>query len=312
MATPLNSDRLGGLIAAVATPLDGRGAIDDARFAEHCRWLMDRGCHGLTPFGTSGESTAFSVAERRTGLDRLIQAGIPAACLVPGTGATAAPDAIELTRHAVERGCAGVLLLPSFYWKEQPDEYVFRFFAEVVEGVADPRLRLYLYQIPQLTAVPIRIAAIRRLRDRYGAVVAGLKDSSGDLAGTIAYIRELPDLAIMTGSEEHIPDVLKAGGTGTICGLANLIPSALREIVDRPEGAKTADIVAGIKEIVDAVFRQPVIPALKYATGIYRNDPNWRAVRAPLVALTASQGSALTRDLGACRMAPAGRAAAAQ
>src|SRR2546421_4771488 len=54
-------------------------------------------------------------------------------------------DTVRLTAHAMKAGCAGVLMLPPFYYKGVSDEELFRSFAEVIERVGDRRLRGHLY-----------------------------------------------------------------------------------------------------------------------------------------------------------------------
>ena len=42
-----------GVIAPVLTPFGEDGAPDLDRFVEHCEWLLEDGCTGLAPFGTT-------------------------------------------------------------------------------------------------------------------------------------------------------------------------------------------------------------------------------------------------------------------
>ena len=107
----------GGVLAAVLTPLDGKLAPDHRALVEHCRGLLDEGCHGLAVHGTTGEANSFSVDERLAMLDALAEGGIAGHRLVPGTGCCAVPDTVSLTRKAIEVGAAAVLMLPPFYYK---------------------------------------------------------------------------------------------------------------------------------------------------------------------------------------------------
>ncbi len=97
------SIRLRGVFAPVLTPFDQRLAPDVDRFVAHCRWLIDQGV-GLAIFGTNSEAASLSVAERMALTDTILQAGVPAARLMPGTGACSVTDAITLTKHAVKNG----------------------------------------------------------------------------------------------------------------------------------------------------------------------------------------------------------------
>src|SRR5829696_1003540 len=95
--------RLRGVLAPVLTPFDDRLAPDVGRFVAHCRWLVAQGA-ALAIFGTNSEAASMSVGERLSLTDALLEAGVPASKLMPGTGASALTDAVELTRHASRAG----------------------------------------------------------------------------------------------------------------------------------------------------------------------------------------------------------------
>ena len=180
--------RIEGVLSPVVTPFRKDYSPDAERFVRHCKWLLKSGCSGLAVFGTNSEANSMSVAEKRKLLEALVAGGVPAASLMPGTGHSALSDSIEMTRAAVELGCAGVLMLPPFYYKGVSDDGLYRNFAEIIERVGDDRLRLYLYHIPPVSNVPITLGLIERLLSKYPGIVAGAKDSSGDWANTKAKI----------------------------------------------------------------------------------------------------------------------------
>ena len=168
-------NRIGGALAPVLTPFDEDREPDFPAFLAHCRWLLDKDA-GLAIFGTNSEAASLSTDERIAMTDGLIEAGIPSDRLMPGTGACSIKDAVRLTRHAVQSGAAGVLMLPPFYFKNVSEEGVFSYYAEVIDAVAEPNLAIYLYHIPQLTQVPITLSLIERLLKRYPRAIAGAKD----------------------------------------------------------------------------------------------------------------------------------------
>src|SRR5918912_1807975 len=134
-----------GVLVPVLTPFTPAGEPDAGRFAAFCRWLLDQGADGLAIFGTTSEANSMSAGERMGLLDRLIAAGLPAAKLMPGTGACSITEAVTLIRHAVGHGVGGVLMLPPFYYKGMNDQGLFAFFAAVIDRVGSGVLRMYLY-----------------------------------------------------------------------------------------------------------------------------------------------------------------------
>src|SRR5829696_9476550 len=113
---------LKGVLAAVLTPMDEDLNPDHQVFAAHCHRLLAAGCHGLSVFGTTGEANSLSVNERLSALEALVESGIPAQRLLPGTGSCALTDTARLSRGALEAGTAGVLVLPPFYYKGVGDD----------------------------------------------------------------------------------------------------------------------------------------------------------------------------------------------
>lgn len=291
---------LRGLWCATLTPLTRDGAVDHARFAAHVQRLFTHGVDGIAPFGTTGEGQSFSLDERRAGLDALLAADVPPKRIVAATGCAALTETVALTRHAVHNGCAACLVLPPFFWKEPTDDGLFAWYAQVIERVADPRLELVLYHLPQVSAVPLSVDLVVRLAAAFPGVVAGVKDSEGNWAHTAALLARAPQLAIMVGHEPHIPRLLKAGGTGTICGVANLFPDLVRALLT-PEVAPADE--ARIATFIEIAFRQALLPGFKSMVADQTGDDGWLAVRAPLVALDDRQRSTLRAALQAADLA---------
>ena len=148
------AQRIRGVLAPVVTPFNQDLSPDPMRFIVHCKWLLTQRC-GLAVFGTNSEANSLSADERIALLDALLAADVDAARMMPGTGCCALPDTVRLTGHAVKSGCAGVLMLPPFYYKGVSEEGLYRSFSEVIERVGDARLRIYLYHIPQVAMVGI-------------------------------------------------------------------------------------------------------------------------------------------------------------
>jgi 4-hydroxy-tetrahydrodipicolinate synthase len=284
-----------GVFCALATPLHDDGTLDRMAFQAHAGHLLAAGCDGIAPFGTTGEGPSFSVNERQVGLEILIEQGIDARRVIAGTGAAAIGDAIELGRHALSLGVTQLLVLPPFYYKDLSDDGLYAAYARIIDGIGDPRLRLVLYHIPQVTQVPLTAPVIARLLTAYPAMVAGIKDSTGDLEHTLSLIRCFPGLSVFCGAEHHLPAVLQAGGAGTICGLANLVPCLMRRLHDAAGMAGAEASLERITALVEVVVDGPFVPRLKALLAAATGSGAWRNTCPPLSALSAVEAMTLVR-----------------
>src|SRR4029453_4155121 len=183
----MSHGRIQGVLSPVVTPFRSDLSPDPERFVRHCRWLLSQNV-GLAAFGTNSEANSLSAEERMELLERLRAARRDPSRMMPGPGCCALPDSVRLSAHAVKLGCAGVLMLPPFYYKGLSDEGLFRSFSEVIERVGDSRLRVYVYHIPPVAQVPITLGLVERLLKAYPTQVAGMKDSSGDWNNTKAFL----------------------------------------------------------------------------------------------------------------------------
>jgi 4-hydroxy-tetrahydrodipicolinate synthase len=295
-------NRIGGALAPVLTPFDEDREPDFPAFLAHCRWLLDSGA-GLAIFGTNSEAASLSTDERIALTDGLIEAGIPSDRLMPGTGACSVKDAIRLTRHAVQNGAAGVLMLPPFYFKNVSDEGVFSYYADVIDAVAEPNLAIYLYHIPQLTQVPITLSLIERLLKRYPRAIAGAKDSSGDWANSKAMIESFAQegFDVFPASEVFLSDSLAIGGAGCISATVNINPAAISGLFRALQGGQPTHETQPLQARVDEVRRTfqsfELIPAMKSALAHFTGREAWKIVRPPLTPLGQPVQSDLLKKL---------------
>jgi 4-hydroxy-tetrahydrodipicolinate synthase len=299
--------RASGVLAPVVTPFRPDLSPDAGRFARHCRWLLDSGV-GLAVFGTNSEANSLGVDERIDLLEALVAAGVDPGRMMPGTGTCALADTVKLTAHAVKTGCAGVLMLPPFYYKGVTDEGLFRSYAEVIERVGDARLRVYLYHIPPVSQVPLSLALIGRLLKAYPQAIAGVKDSSGDWNNTKAMIDAFAaqGFDVFAGSETFLLANLRHGGKGCISATANVNPAAIHALYAHWRDAD-ADARQQRLDAVRATFqKRPMIAAMKAAIAHWSGDAAWKTVRPPLVDLADSESAALVADLQAVGFAMPG------
>ena len=298
---------LTGVLSPVVTPFRRDLSPDPERFVSHCRWLLANDV-GLAVFGTNSEGNSLAVDEKIELLDTLIENGIDPGRMMPGTGCSALTDSVRLTAHAAKLGCAGVLMLPPFYYKGVSDEGLFRNFAEVIERVGDPRLRIYLYNIPPVSQVAISVPLIERLLKAYPKTIAGAKDSSGDWNNTQSYLDNFAaqGFDVFPGSETFLLQGLRHGGSGCISATANVNPGPIARLFATWKDADAESQQQRLNVIRGIFASYPMIPALKAAIAHYGSDPEWTTVRPPLVELTSAQERSLIGELDAAGFAMPG------
>src|SRR6201996_4656917 len=260
----LKNALFGGINAAVLTAMNADLSIDLDRMAAHCRWLLANGCNGLAVLGTTGEANSLGIQERIGLLEGLIERGIPASKMLPGTGTTALPDTVLLTRKAEELGCRGALLLPPFYYKNPSDDGLLVYFNEVAQRVGGA-ISLYLYNFPQQSAIPFSVDFIARLLKANPGKVKGIKDSSGSYDNGLAYVEAFArdGFEVYAGDDTLLKPLLEKGAAGCITAASNVNCATGAQVYanwNNAAGAAAAEVLSATRK---AVISVPMIPFLK-------------------------------------------------
>jgi 4-hydroxy-tetrahydrodipicolinate synthase len=282
-ATPLS-----GVIAAIATAIDEKGAPDCARSTSLAHYLLDHGCDGLNVLGTTGEATSFSLDERKRVMTAYRDAGLPLDRLMVGTGAAAVADAVALTRHAAELGFAGALVLPPFYYKGVPDDGLFAYVETLVQATADKPIPIYLYHFPAQSGLPWHVKLVRRLLDAFGSRIVGLKDSSGDMA----YAREAaaiaPTFKVFPSTEAVLLEARSGVFAGCISATANLNADLCARTWRSGDQAALAEAVT-IRKLFDG---KQLVSGVKALLAHIHADPGLARVKPPLAPFSAADRAA--------------------
>src|ERR1043166_6472129 len=236
------TERIRGVLAPVLTPFKADLSPDDKRLIAHCKWLLSQNC-GLAVFGTTSEANSLAAEERSTLLDALVADGVDPSRMMPGTGCCSITETVKLTAQAVKHGCAGVLMLPPFYYKEDSEEGLYRYFSEVVQRVGDARLKIYLYHIPPVAVVGITTGLVERLLKPYPNTIAGMKASSGDWINTVTFLDVFAKSGfdVFVGNESFLLANMRNGGVGTIAATANVNPAAIHKLYAEYKNADADD-----------------------------------------------------------------------
>lgn len=297
----MSSTSFSGIWPALLTPLTETRGVDHDAFAAHSRALLAAGCGGVTPFGTTGEGPSFSLAERREALEALVARGVPAERILASTSCAALPEVVELTRHAVSLGVHGCLVLPPYFLKGVPEQGVIDAFRWVIDQVADARLKLYLYHIPQISGVALTDTVIEALLERYPGTIVGLKDSGCVREESVARAhRFMSRLTVYVGNEPDLPVLGRLGSKGAVSGVANMMPRLVQRLVDAP----TERDEQRIAELLSILGGYGLIAALKGVMAALSGNRAWLRVRPPLVALSDAEFQRLAAQIAAFRIDP--------
>jgi 4-hydroxy-tetrahydrodipicolinate synthase len=303
----MNSSKLQGVIAAVATAVDDAGEPDCARATALARFLLANGCDGLNVLGTTGEATSFSLAQRRRVMTAYRDVELPLDRLMVGTGAASVADAVALTRHAAELGFAAALVLPPFYYKGVPDEGLVAYIDAIVQATAENPIPIYLYHFPALSGLPWHVALVRRLLDTFGSRIVGLKDSSGDMVYAREAAKISPEFKVFPSTEAVLIEARSGAFAGCISATANL-NADLCARAWRSGDARSLDAAVAIRKLFDG---KQLVPGVKATLAHIHRDPAWGRVQPPLSGFPAADRSAVIAAYDSIRAVNAAAVASA-
>jgi 4-hydroxy-tetrahydrodipicolinate synthase len=295
-----------GIWPALMTPLAADLSIDHARFAAHARHLLEAGCAGVTPFGTTGEGPSFSVAERRAAVEALIDGGVPADRILVSVSCAAVPDTLALVRHAQDLGAWGVLLMPPFFFKGVSDDGIVESYRQVIEGSADRPLRVVLYHIPQVSAVGLSHEVIAELLRRWPERIVAIKDSACQREWSLGLAQAfMPQIGVHVGNELDLPVLAGRGSRGAVSGLANFMPRSVHRLATEPDAGRSQAEHARVERLLTWLGGYALVPALKAVMAAQTGDAGWLRVRAPLAALGPGCFETFRRELAVHGLDPA-------
>ena len=301
----MNAD-IHGLWPAILMPVDTAGALDTPRALAQAKRMLAAGCDGITLFGTTGEGPAFAVAERKGLLESMLGAGISANQIIVNTSTLALGEAIELGQHASRLGVHRQMFMPPFFFNQPRDAGVIAAVSQLIRGIGDDALKLLLYHFPVMCTYSFSVETIRELVRRHPGQVIGAKDSGGELAHSLAWAREFPELSILVGAEHHVAEVMLAGGSGSINGLTNVAPHLMARVVKAPGSVTAADqqLILSLLALLGVRPNMPFVGVYKLMLAEQTGDAVWRNMRAPLCPLDEAEVLAVQEGYRALGLSP--------
>ena len=287
-----------GVIAPILTPFNDDMSIAIDLYVEHARSLLQQGCAGITPFGTTGEALSVGIDERIAAIQALVDGGIEPGCLIPGTGLSNVADTARLSGACLEIGCNGVMTLPPFYFKDVSEHGLYDYFVALLEAIGE-KARIYLYHIPPVAVVGIPVSLASRLHKEFPERIVGIKDSSGDKGNTMDLLG-IDGLIVYPGSEMYLLEALDHGAAGCITATANMNADHVARVIrcyDEGDSGQAHALHETVKDVRLAIQAKGPIPAQKRLLAIATGDSRWANVRPPLQAMSEDDGLALAESL---------------
>ncbi|MFX1481699.1 MAG: 4-hydroxy-tetrahydrodipicolinate synthase [Promethearchaeota archaeon] len=210
--------RFQGVYPALVTPLDKNG-VNEKQFRNLIDFVIKSGATGIVPCGTTGEFTSMRFDEKVECIRIACEAAKRRVPVIAGTGAAYTGDVVKLTRRAAEFGASAALVVSPYFLKPS-DKEIYDHYERVANNSDIP---IFVYNIPQVTGVPITWTLIDGLRNIDGII--GLKDSSGDLVNLTTILVRKPDtFQVVIGHDEVALPALASGCNGAILASANIFP----------------------------------------------------------------------------------------
>lgn len=290
------AEKLGGILAAISTPFAADGSVDEARLREHVDFLIDNGLHGLTPNGSTGEFAALTTAERKLVNEVVIDQAKGRVPVVAGVGSTSTAEALELAKHAEEKGASALLVVQPFYEPPTRDE-ILRYFATIANSVTIP---VVAYNLPEITGLNLDkhfYTDLLKLTDN----VQYIKDTSGSLEQALDLIYNLGDrITTFVGLDTIVLPAFVSGASGSIWGAPNFAPRECVQVFELAQAGRIDEAYAlyrRIWNVLDFLGKEGYAVATKgaaKAVGVDLGEP--RAPYSPLPAEKQEELAKLVAD----------------
>jgi 4-hydroxy-tetrahydrodipicolinate synthase len=235
---------LRGIIPAVVTPFTPDEQVDERAFRKVLNLLIDQGVHGLFPAGTGGEFSALTTDEKKRLMGISVEEARGRVFVMPNVGAITTAESVDLARHAEAVGCDAVSAVTPFFLKPSQDE-LFEHYRAICAAV---KLPVLAYNIPDRTGVSLSLTTVSRLARELSNFV-GIKDSTGDLAGSAEFLRACPPgFRVFMGRDT----LILYGCAGAVAATANVAPAlavGIHKAFETGELTKARDLQARLAPV---------------------------------------------------------------
>ena len=272
-----------GLGVAIVTPFDAHGAVDFDALATLVDFVIDGGVDYVVALGTTAETPALFIDERKAVLaavKQFVRGRVP---LVAGIGGNNTAGVVRAVKDFDLSGVDALLSVTPFYNKPS-QQGLYDHFTAIAKASPIP---VILYNIPSRTGVNMMPETTLKLAHDLPNI-AGIKEACGNLEQIKQIINGRPEgFCVISGDDSLACDIMAAGGDGVISVAANAFPRVMAQLTgdcrtgDFDSAAATSRRIAPLIKSLFAEGNPTGIKAALAIKGIICNH-----LRLPLVPAT--------------------------
>ena len=216
---------INGIYAATLSVLDKNLALNTEKTVKYAEILIDRGCHGVVFFGSTGQSQLISLGEKIQLINILPKSKCKDNFII-GTGLNSLADNINLMKISKSNGFDKFLIMPPAYYKYS-DQDVINFYSKIIDEIKE--CKIILYNFEKLSGYKFSIECIEKLTKQFPEQIVGVKDSSYNLYENL----KIDNFSVMPGSELKLLKGLELGCSGIITATTNVTSILARDVYDK-------------------------------------------------------------------------------
>ena len=278
---------INGIYAATLSILDADLGLDIKKTITHAEKVIDKGCHGVVFFGSTGQSQLISLSDKINLINNLSTNSYKENFII-GTGLNSLSDTISLMKISMSLGFIKFLIMPPAYYKYD-DQDVFNFYSNIIKVIPDSKIILYNFE--KLSGYKFSEKIVYKLVENFPDQIIGVKDSSYNLFEKL----KINNFSLMPGSESKLLKGLDLGCSGIITATTNATASLARNVYENFTKKKEQNLNEKLCKI-RAVFDQyNLISGLHTFFG--QNDPNYHNILPPLRILNENEKNNLLNQL---------------
>ena len=216
--------KINGIYAAGMSIFNKDLSLNIEKTILHAENIIDKGCHGVAIFGSTGQAQLISISEKIKLLNNLSKSKYKNKFII-GNGLNSLSETINYIKIALSLNFENFLIMPPAYYK-YGDKEVINFYSKIVE--AAPNSRIILYNFEKLCGYKFSLECVQELVKKFPEQIIGIKDSSYNIYKNL----RLKDFSILPGSETKLVEGLEVGCSGIITATCNVTAELSRKVYD--------------------------------------------------------------------------------